>query len=220
MQNPNPVPIVVLISGNGSNLQAIIDAIQTQLLPIRIKAVISSDPNAYGLKRAELANIPQHALSPADYSDRQSYDQALATCIDNYNTELIVLAGFMRILGNEFLTTFKNKILNIHPSLLPKYPGLKTHELAIADKISEHGCSVHYVNEALDAGPLIAQAVIKVTSDETVATLKTKVHRAEHFLYPTVLNWFANQRVNLLNNQVILDNVILPPTGLRFVLEG
>jgi phosphoribosylglycinamide formyltransferase 1 len=210
------LPIVILISGNGSNLQAIIDAIEIYNLPVQIKAVISNNPNAYGLKRALGANLPIDVLSPDDFIDGASYDNALSHAISRYSPALIVLAGFMRILGPICLEKFKNQIVNIHPSLLPHYPGLNTHALAIANSALEHGCSVHFVNEQLDGGPLIAQASVKVMKEETIETLKEKVHQAEHFLYPTVLNWFAHQRIALITNHVFIDNIQIPTCGLQF----
>jgi phosphoribosylglycinamide formyltransferase 1 len=212
------MPIVVLISGNGSNLQAIINAAQDNL-PVAIKAVISSNPHAYGLQRAQEAGLCHISLSPQEFVDRNAYDRALTNTISAYSPELIVLAGFMRILGESFLQHFKHKILNIHPSLLPKYPGLNTHQMVIAERDIEHGCSVHFVDENLDLGPLIAQAAIKLQGDETVATLKEHVHKAEHFLYPTVINWFCQHRVTLTNQQVFLDQIPLPKSGLRFVIK-
>lgn len=212
--------VVVLISGNGSNLQAIIDAMQKDSLPIEIAAVISSDPEAYGLQRAAKARIPFETVRAKDYHDRPSYDLALAEMINLYRPDLIILAGFMRILGNDFLKIFKNKIINIHPSLLPKYPGLHTHQQAIADGELEHGCSIHIVNGNLDAGPLIAQASVKISSQETVASLKNKVHKAEHFLYPTVIKWFAEGRIQVRDEQVFLDGILIPAYGLRFAVDG
>lgn len=215
----SPLNIVVLISGNGSNLQAIIDAISRYRLPIIIKAVICNTTGAYGLERADKANIPTQILSPADFQDRNAYDQSLGDCIARYNPDLIVLAGFMRILSNIILSRFQDKIINIHPSLLPKYPGLNTHESAVAAGDFEHGCTIHFVNENLDAGPIIAQAAISVKAEDTAETLKAKVHQAEHFLYPTVIHWFAHKRVNFHDAQVYLDNVPLSETGLKFLIN-
>ncbi len=208
--------LIVLISGNGSNLQAIINAVNNHRLLVDISAVISSNPNAYGLQRAKNANLNCHILSPKDFQTRESYDQELADTIFQFQPDLIALAGFMHILGNNFLRKFENKILNIHPSLLPKYPGRNTHSQAIADGAFEHGCSIHFVNENLDAGPLIAQATVTVDKEDTAEILKQKVHIAEHFLYPTVLNWFVHKRVVLIGKQVLIDNIELPPTGFKF----
>lgn len=212
----SPLKIAVLISGNGSNLQALIDNINLNRLNGIITAVISSNPNAYGLKRAEKAGIATANLSPKDFASREEYDLALTKLVSKFDPDLIVLAGFMQIVGPKFLKQFKNLIINIHPSLLPLYPGLNTHEQALKDKRLEHGCSIHYVTEDLDAGPIIAQAVIGLTNTDSIETLKQKVHQAEHFLYPTVINWFAHKRVTSQDESVLLDGMKLPGTGIRF----
>lgn len=180
MDKTAPFPIVVLISGNGSNLQAIIDA----KLPIEIKAVISNRSNAYGLERARKAHIPTEIIDHTQFSNRDTFDEALAACIKKYQPKLIVLAGFMRILGEKFIHQFEGKIINLHPSLLPKYPGLRTHEQAIQNKDCLHGCTVHYVTADLDAGPIIRQASLVVADDDTPESLQAKVHELEHRLLP------------------------------------
>jgi phosphoribosylglycinamide formyltransferase-1 len=216
---PTPsLNIAVLISGNGSNLQALINAISSKQLPAKISAVISNNIDAYGIQRANQAGIPTTNLLPKDYSSRKAYDLALRDLVATYQPDLILLAGFMHILGHDFLEPFQEKILNIHPSLLPSYPGLNTHQQVLADKKSEHGCSIHYVTADLDAGPLIAQAVIEVTASDNLESIKNKVHSAEHFLYPTVVNWFAARRIRLCKEQVSLDGFILPHSGLRFII--
>lgn len=218
MKMQTNLSIAVLISGNGSNLQAILNAIQYDHLPIRINAVISNNPNAYGLERAKKAHIPTYVLSQQEFTSRDHYDAALSTCLANCSPDLIVLAGFMRILGKSIIYKFENRIINIHPSLLPKYPGLNTHLQVIENQDSEHGCSIHFVDEHLDAGPLIAQVSLKVSKADNVATLKQKVHQAEYFLYPTVLNWFANKRIDISNSHVFLDKILIPTTGLKFLM--
>lgn len=214
-----PLAIAILLSGNGSNLKAIIDAINRYQLDIDIKCVISSNPKAYGLQRAIDHNISHHTLIPNEYSSRQAYDEAIANCLKIYEPELIVLAGFMRILGEAFVGQYSNKILNIHPSLLPAYPGLNTHQQAIDDGLHEHGCSIHIVTNDLDAGPVIAQAAVSIKKRDDASSLQKKVHTAEHFLYPTVLNWFAKQRITITTNQLYLDSIRLPETGLRFIVN-
>jgi phosphoribosylglycinamide formyltransferase-1 len=211
--------IVVLISGNGTNLQAIIDAIRSHQLAVKILAVISDNAEAYGLKRAELNHIPFSTILKTDYKDRQSYDLALSKQLKSFAPDLVILAGFMRILGKALLHEFKNKIINIHPSLLPKYPGLDTHRQVLREGACEHGCSIHFVNENVDAGPLIAQVAVKVMPEDSETSLIERVHRAEHFLYPTVINWFANNRIAVVNNQVYLDNIPLTKAGLRFEMN-
>lgn len=220
MTSKTPLNIAVLISGNGSNLQALIDAIDSNQLQAKISVVISNNISAYGIQRANQAGIPTIILLAKDYSSRKNYDIALRETVAPYQPDLILLAGFMHILGHDFLEPFQDKILNIHPSLLPSYPGLNTHQQVLTDKKSEHGCSIHFATADLDAGPLIAQAVIAVTSDDNLETVKNKVHKAEHFLYPTVANWFAQRRIALLKDQVSLDGFVLPQSGLRFIISN
>jgi phosphoribosylglycinamide formyltransferase-1 len=178
--------IAVLISGNGSNLQAIIDAIQNGL-PAEIAVVISNKGDAYGLQRAQKANIPTKVLSHKDYKTREDYDEALKDLLEQYQPKLIVLAGFMRILTAEFVHHFENRILNIHPSLLPKYPGLNTHQQVLENKDKTHGITIHIVTAELDAGPALAQAECEVALDDTEETLKQKIQKLEHKLYPEVI---------------------------------
>lgn len=193
----NPLPIVVLISGNGSNLQAIIDAIAAKQLPAKICAVISNHVDAYGLERARRASIPTHILSNADFKNPKEYDDELQKIIEHYQPALIVLAGFMRILTPTFVNHFVGKIINIHPSLLPKYRGLNTHQRVLTDKEREHGVTVHFVTADLDAGPIIAQEKIDIDDDDTAASLKEKIHKIEHQLYPKVIRLIAEDKINL-----------------------
>jgi phosphoribosylglycinamide formyltransferase-1 len=216
VSNSEEIHVVVLISGSGTNLQALMDAIATRNIPAKLQAVISSNPNAYGLQRAARANIATETLIPQDYDNRQAYDLALAKEVAKYKPDLIVLAGFMRILSESFLNCFENKIINIHPSLLPKYPGLHTHQQALAQEEQDHGCSIHFVTNDLDSGPLIAQASVKIDRADTVDSLKQKVHQAEYFLYPTVLHWFAKRRIVVTNHRVFMDGMAVPPSGLQF----
>jgi len=190
-----PIRLVVLISGNGSNLQAIIDNISTHQLPAEIVAVISNKANAYGLERAKKAGIEHRVLSHLDYADRQQYDQALQALIDGYQPDLIILAGFMRILSNEFVEHYLNKMMNIHPSLLPKYKGLNTHQRALDAGDREHGCSVHFVTPELDDGPVILQATVPIEEDDTAETLAQRVHEQEHRIYPEAIRLFAENKL-------------------------
>lgn len=211
----NSINLVILISGNGSNLQAIMDAIAAKKLSAQIVAVISNRADAYGLERAKKANIPTEILEKKNFADVAAYDAALQISIDQYHPDLIILAGFMRILTADFVEHFAGKILNIHPSLLPKYPGLHTHEKVIENKDKEHGVSVHFVTEELDGGPLIAQAKLSVSAVDTAATLKEKIHKLEHRLYPEVIRWFAEGRLKMKDGQVFLDgNAIKKPSLL------
>lgn len=191
----NKLSLVILISGNGSNLQAIIDAISNQQLDAEIRAVISNRADAYGLERAKKANIPVQVLLSSATLDKKSYDVELQKIIDRYRPTLIILAGFMRILTPEFVRHFFGKIINIHPSLLPKYPGLHTHEKVIQAGDKDHGVTVHWVTEDLDAGPVIAQVKIAVDPSDTSETLKAKIHQEEHKLYPQVIQWIAEGKL-------------------------
>ncbi|MCG7895235.1 MAG: phosphoribosylglycinamide formyltransferase [Candidatus Thiodiazotropha taylori] len=198
--------VVVLISGNGSNLQAIIDASQNHL-PIEIAAVISNRPGVYGLQRAASAAIETAVLDHQAFADRASYDQALIELIDRYQPELVVLAGFMRILTTPFVRHYAGRLLNVHPSLLPKYTGLHTHKRALEAGEQLHGVSVHFVTEELDGGPLIAQAQVAVLPEDDPQSLAARVLEKEHQLYPLVVGWYAQKRLQLNETgEVILDN--------------
>lgn len=194
-QKKQNLKLVILVSGYGSNLQAIIDAILQQKLTATIQAVISDNPNAYGLTRAKSASIPTKVLSPGTYTCRETYDHTLADIIADYNPDLIVLSGFMRILSDQFVQRFIGKLINIHPSLLPQYPGLNTYKRAIADGAKRHGCSVHFVIPELDAGPIIAQSALAIDVDDTIESLKQRTQKLERILYPKVIRWFAEGKV-------------------------
>lgn len=198
---------VVLISGNGSNLQSIID--HSVAIDLDIKAVISNHANAYGLKRAERANIPTHVLSHKQFSSREEFDQALSSIIDQYNPDIVILAGFMRILSAEFTHQYSGKMLNIHPSLLPKFQGLNTHQRAIEAKENQHGVSVHFVTEQLDIGPIIAQTSVDVIDTDTTESLAKRVLLEEHKLFPKVIHWFTQGRLKLEKNHATLDGKVL-----------
>jgi phosphoribosylglycinamide formyltransferase-1 len=187
----SPLNIVVLISGNGSNLQAIIDAIAKGSLHAKILAVISNNAQAYGLNRAQAANIPTEILLRKDFPTREAYDEALEQCINKYPAKLVVLAGFMYILGAGFVEAYEGRLINIHPSLLPKYPGLNTHQQVIANGDKEHGATIHFVIPAVDAGPIITQAKLKVLPGDTVESIENRIHQLEHQLYPLAIQWFA-----------------------------
>ncbi|BES84008.1 phosphoribosylglycinamide formyltransferase [Pectobacterium araliae] len=205
--------IVVLISGHGSNLQALIDASKNGRLKGKIVAVFSNNAEAYGLERAQNADIPTCVLNPEDFADRAAFDAALANEIEQYEPALVILAGYMRILSPEFVAQFAGKMLNIHPSLLPKYPGLHTHRKALENGDREHGTSVHFVTDELDGGPLILQAKVPVFSDDTEESLSERVKTHEHTIYPMVINWFLNGRLVMRENEAWLDSVRIPPQG-------
>nr|WP_203565541.1 phosphoribosylglycinamide formyltransferase [Alteromonas profundi] len=203
----------VLISGNGSNLQAIIDEIEAERLPAKIVGVISNRPNAFGLERAKNAGIPAICLDHTRYEDRVDYDAALQGAIEELQPDVIVLAGFMRILTPEFVNAFTGKLLNIHPSLLPKYKGLNTHQRAIDNGDKEHGVSVHFVTPELDGGPVIIQSRVPVFEGDSAVELAERVQEQERRLYPLVLSWFSAGRLTMRNNRAILDEQELPESG-------
>ncbi|AIA70208.1 phosphoribosylglycinamide formyltransferase [Pectobacterium atrosepticum] len=205
--------IVVLVSGHGSNLQALIDACKNGRLKGKIVAVFSNNAEAYGLVRAQDAAIPTCVLNPEDFADRAAFDAALANEIEQYEPALVVLAGYMRILSPEFVAQFAGKMLNIHPSLLPKYPGLHTHRKALENGDREHGTSVHFVTDELDGGPSVLQAKVPVFSDDTEESLSERVKTHEHTIYPMVINWFLNGRLVMRDNEAWLDSVRIPPQG-------
>ena len=200
-----PLSLVILISGNGTNLQAIIDAIQAGALQAEIRAVISNNPNAYGLTRARQAGIPAEALDHRHYANREAYDRELQALIDKYQPQLIVLAGFMRILTTDFVTHYHGRMLNIHPSLLPKYQGLNTHQRVLEAGDDIHGVSVHFVTPELDGGPVILQAEVPVHPGDTADDLAQRVHQQEHVIYPLVIRWIAEGRLMLQDETVLFD---------------
>lgn len=209
-------PIVVLISGSGSNLQALIDQSLSGDLDIEIKAVISNKADAYGLTRAKDAGIPTHHLNHKEFESREAFDAALQTCIDQHQPKLVVLAGFMRILSEGFTRHYQGRMLNIHPSLLPKYKGLNTHQRAIDAGDEVHGVSVHFVSAELDAGAVIVQAKTDIDAEETADSLAQKVHKLEHIIYPLAVKWFSQDRLKEVNNKAILDENPLAETGFAY----
>ena len=195
---------VVLISGNGSNLQSIID--NAKSIDLTICCVVSNKMDAFGLKRAAKVGIPCVALDETLFDSKLGFDQEIMKVIDNYQAEVIILAGYMRILSADFISKYSGKILNIHPSLLPKFPGLNTHQRAIDASETKHGASVHFVTEEVDGGPVIAQQSVNIDSTDNPQTLAKKVLEKEHILYPKVIRWYTQGRLKLLNNKtVILD---------------
>ncbi|MDY0249618.1 MAG: phosphoribosylglycinamide formyltransferase [Pseudomonas sp.] len=215
MSDSSTCNIVVLISGSGSNLQAIIDGLAGHPTA-RICAVISNRADAYGLVRAEQAGITQHVLNHKDFADRLAFDMALIQVIDQYQPNLVVLAGFMRILTPEFARHYAQRLLNIHPSLLPKHKGLDTHQRAIDTGDTEHGCSVHFVTEELDGGPVVIQAAFPIKADDNADQLAQKVHILEHQIYPLAVRWFAERRLRLNQHGAELDGQPLASSGFQF----
>lgn len=198
--------LVVLISGSGSNLQAIINAVGNREIDATISAVISNRPGVKGLERAAQANIKTIVIDHTGFSEREAFDAALADQINKLQPDLIVLAGFMRILSSDFIEQHKNKILNIHPSLLPEFKGLNTHRRVIEAEEIAHGASVHFVSNELDSGPVVIQAEVPVLDDDDEATLSERVLQQEHIIYPMAIKWFIEGRLALINNQVHMDN--------------
>ncbi|CAI0827223.1 phosphoribosylglycinamide formyltransferase [Serratia fonticola] len=205
--------IVVLVSGQGSNLQALIDACQQGRIAATIVAVFSNNVQAYGLQRAEEAGIAAQALDAKAFADREAFDAGLAQAIDQYQPDLVVLAGYMRILSNAFVQHYAGRMLNIHPSLLPKYPGLHTHRQAIDNGDAEHGTSVHFVTEQLDGGPVILQAKVPIFPGDEEDEVIERVQTQEHTLYPLVVSWFIEGRLAMRDNAAWLDGERLSAQG-------
>nr|WP_314520781.1 phosphoribosylglycinamide formyltransferase [uncultured Lelliottia sp.] len=205
--------IVVLISGNGSNLQAIIDACKQKQINGTIRAVFSNKAAAFGLERARDAHIPAHALEASQFASREAFDRELVQEIDAYAPDVVVLAGYMRILSPGFVSHYSGRLLNIHPSLLPKYPGLYTHRQVLENGDEEHGTSVHFVTDELDGGPVILQAKIPVFDGDDEDDITERVQSQEHAIYPLVVSWFVDGRLEMRDNAAWLDGVKLPAQG-------
>ena len=195
----------ILISGNGSNLQAMIDAIEVNQISGKICCVLSNKEDAYGLQRAQEVEIPTEVVNNKDFETREDFDAEMVRVLSIYNPDLIVLAGFMRILSPIFVNAFPGKILNIHPSLLPKYPGLNTHKRVLESSDNTHGITIHFVDESLDGGPICAQSSIKITT-RSVKQLEQQIHQLEHELYPKVVNWFGEGLLRLNDGKVYFEN--------------
>lgn len=199
------LPVVILISGTGSNMRVIAEQAAAGRLAVEVRAVISDRADAGGLITAASMGIPHEAVDPRAYPTREVFDAALAKAVERYRPELVVLAGFMKILGSKFVERFAGRMLNIHPSLLPNYPGLHTHRRALQAGDAEHGASVHFVTAELDGGPLIMQARVPVLPGDTEATLAARVLKQEHRLYPEVLRLLSAGRLKFDNGTITLD---------------
>ena len=206
--------VIVLVSGNGSNLQAVIDQMEKGELPVTLGAVISNVPQAKGLDRARKHNIATEVVNHKDFASRETFDSALRDTIDSYRPDLVVLAGFMRIFTPEFTRHYEGRMLNIHPSLLPKYQGLNTHRRAIEAGDTEPGVTVHFVTAELDGGPPIIQAYVPVLETDSEDDLAARVLIEEHKIYPQAIKWFAEGRLTMKDGSSWLDGERLPPTGL------
>jgi phosphoribosylglycinamide formyltransferase-1 len=194
--------VAVLISGNGSNLQALIDNFKEEESIVDINCVISNKKDAFGLERAARAAIDNYFVDHTKFKNREAFDQELIQILDTYNPDLIVLAGFMRILSEVFVEKYLGKLINIHPSLLPKYPGLETHKKVIENKETRHGVTIHYVDKTLDGGPICAQSEIEVTT-KNVNDLQEQIHKIEHEIYPVVVQQIADGKIAFKEGKVI-----------------
>lgn len=196
--------VVILISGRGSNMEALLAAVARGELPVRVAAVISNRPDAKGLETAAAQGVPTAVVDHKAHAGREAFDAALAECIDGYAPDLVVLAGFMRILTEGFVRHYEGRLLNIHPSLLPSFPGLHTHQRALEEGVRIHGCTVHFVTPALDHGPVVVQAAVPVLDGDDEATLAARVLQQEHLVYPLAVRWFAEGRLTLEGGRVRL----------------
>jgi phosphoribosylglycinamide formyltransferase-1 len=208
--------IVILISGRGSNMRAIVEA----KLPLKIAAVISNQPDAEGLAYAQAKGIATAVIDHRPHATREAFDAELMRCIDAYAPDLVVLAGFMRILSEGFVLHYSERLINIHPSLLPAFPGLATHRRALEAGVKIHGCTVHFVTPVVDHGPIVVQAAVPVQSDDTVQSLAARVLQQEHQIYPQALRWFAEDRLGIHHGQVTVRDAAASNTALRSPWEN
>ena len=200
----------ILISGSGSNLQAFIDAVDRGDLDLNLTVVFSNNPKAFGLERAESAGIPTACIQHGDYPDRESFDRAVIEELDRWRPELLILAGFMRILSPGFVQHYEGRILNIHPALLPKYPGLNTHQRVLDAGDEFHGSTVHFVTEELDGGPRILQGRLPVDPTETAEELQARVQAVEHRIYPLAAGWVGSGKVRYRDGEAWIDGAAAP----------
>lgn len=212
--------LAILISGRGSNLQAFIDACKRGELAAQIAIVLSNKPDALGLERARTAGIPTACIDHRNFPDRESFDHALVHELASHAVDLVILAGFMRILTPVFITPFQGRLLNIHPSLLPKYPGLNTHQRALEAGDREAGVTVHFVTQELDGGPPVLQAKVPVEPGDTAETLAARVIALEHVIYLIATGWFLEGRLRLTEAGAVFDGHAIPPTGIEYTPPG
>lgn len=198
--------VVIFISGNGSNMEALISAAKTQNYPARIAAVISDNPHAAGLKKAKVNNIPVHVVERSSFSSKEQHEKAILQDLVKYQADVLCLAGYMRLFSSYLITPYQGRILNIHPSLLPLFPGLETHQRAIESGMRITGCTVHIVTEKIDQGPILAQAAVPIYGDDNKETLAQRVLEAEHYLYPKALNNFiCKEKIPDHENQILFS---------------
>ncbi|MBS1229439.1 MAG: phosphoribosylglycinamide formyltransferase [Proteobacteria bacterium] len=195
--------IVILISGRGSNMESLLQAVADGALPVRVAAVLANRPDAKGLATATAAGVATRVVDHKLFASREAFDAALAAAIDSFSPDLVVLAGFMRILSDGFVGHFAGRLINIHPSLLPAFPGLHTHQRALDEGVRVHGCTVHFVTPALDHGPIIVQAAVPVVDGDDAARLAARVLAQEHRVYPLAVRWFAEGRLQLCDGKVV-----------------
>jgi len=195
---------VILISGHGTNLQAILDQIVNDQLPIKIILVLSDNPKAYGIERAKKSGIPTKIINYHNFINKADFHESIKDNIKNIDPDLVVLAGYMRILSRDFCRQFKGKILNIHPSLLPKFKGLNTHQRVLESGEKYHGSTVHFVTSELDSGPLILQYQTRISPDDDPEYIKKKVQHGEHLIYPTAIRWFAEGSLKMVDGETFL----------------
>ena len=200
--------VAILLSGNGSKLQAIIDNIKIGELKADIKIVISNKKEAFGLKRAEENGIKNFFVDHKKFESREAFDEKLSKIIKKENVDLVVLAGFMRILGSDFIRNFHCKIINIHPSLLPKYPGLNTHKKVLENRDSEHGVTVHLVDEGLDSGPIIGFIKLKIYDKESEKDLEGRIHNLEHYIYPKILSELQEGKIVIKDGEILREEIL------------
>lgn len=197
--------IVILISGRGSNMESLLAAVAAGTLPVRVAAVLSNRPDAAGLQSAAAQGVPTRVVDHKQFVDRAAFDAAMSEAIDAFAPDLVVLAGFMRILSEGFVRRYEGRLMNIHPSLLPAFPGLHTHRKALDEGVRVHGCTVHFVTPTLDHGPVVVQAAVPVLDDDDEAALAARVLAQEHRVYPQAVRWFAEGRLRLVGQRVLLD---------------
>ncbi|MEX0804763.1 MAG: phosphoribosylglycinamide formyltransferase [Candidatus Binatia bacterium] len=201
------VPIGVLISGSGTNLQAIIDAIEAQVLDARIEVVLSNKADAQGLARAKKHHLCTEVLDPKGFTSREAYDQAVVEILQRHGVDLVVLAGFMRLLSPVFVKSYSNRIMNVHPALLPAFPGLRVQKKALEHGVRFSGCTVHFVNDECDEGPIIIQAVVPVFANDTENSLTARILHQEHRIYPRAIQLYAEGRLRVAGRQVLVDHL-------------
>lgn len=207
--------IVILISGTGSNMAAIAEAVKKEEIDAEIVGIISNRPTAEGLEKAQAMDLHTDIIDHTLYASREEFDHALIRMIEELNPDLVVLAGFMRILTADFTRYYEGRLLNIHPSLLPKYQGLNTHQRALDAGDDIHGVTVHFVTEELDGGPNAIQAIVPILDIDNAKQLQERVHVQEHIIYPIAVKWFCEGRLSMKGNQALLDGQVLPATGVQ-----